>query len=171
MKTTAMLIEQVLIGGLLLIVIALLFPEWVKGWHPTGTLESVLFGTTALGASYLIGIIYDRFADTLLADQEQCGRLRYGLDRKEKKGRASKYDLFPVDRFQILALSAGEGITDHVSYLRTRIRLAIALASLLPALMISLSVCRIVTKQFVYVCGTPFLPEPFTRLPGQINLP
>jgi hypothetical protein len=164
MKTTAMFVEQVLIGGLLLIVIALLFPEWVKCWQPTGTLKSVLFGTTALGASYLIGIIYDRFADTLLADQEKCSRLRYGLDRKEKKGRrATKHDLFPVDKFQIMALSAGEGITDHVNYLRTRIRLARALASLLPALMISLSVYRIVTKQFVYVCGTPFLPEPYAN--------
>lgn len=139
MKTTAMFVEQILIGGLVFVIVALLFPEWAANFKPSGPLSSVLFGTTALGAAYVAGIVCDRFSDTLLEDQEQRDRLKYALLRVERYGVREK-DLFPVGRFNHQVLSAGEGVTDHVNYLRSRIRIGRALTCLLPAMTISLSV-------------------------------
>lgn len=150
MKTTAMFVEHVLIGGLFLTLMALLFPDWFSGWQAAGTFQSILFGTSALGAAYLIGIVYDRFADTLLEDQERRNQLRYAKRRVKHLLPESK-NLFPIPKLRIKMLSAAPGITDHAGYLRTRIRLTRALASILPALALGFSINRLLTAPYIKV--------------------
>ncbi len=141
-----MFVEQVLIGGTLFLVILLLFPEKAQGWTPNGTLYSVLFGATALGAAYILGIVYDRVADTLLEDQEQRSRLKHAMKRLER-GRVTSSDLFPVSHFRIQVLAAGEGISEHAAYLRSRIRLLRALTTLVPALAVAYAVYGLMCKK------------------------
>jgi hypothetical protein len=177
MKTTEMFIEQILIGGTLLLIIYLLFPDIfqviAKKWSEEGTLLNVFIGTTALGAAYLLGMVYDRFADTLLEDQEKRARLRYALEKYESD-KTNLEDLFPESWYLILVLTAGEGVTERAAYLRSRIRLLRALTTLLPALAVSFSLWEIgnknpnefpgraiVTLALVFVYGGVFLSKLF----------
>ena len=129
MKTTEMFVEQILIGGALLFIIFLLFPDIPPlkiptKWHISGSLVSAILGASAFGAAYYLGILYDRIADTLLEDQEKRSRLRYAMERY-KKQRVSflANDLFPENILRLQIFNGKSGISEHASYLRSRIRL------------------------------------------------
>lgn len=128
MKTTALFVEQVIIGlvalaaGTLMVSPALLLD---LGRSDLGVIALLA------AAAYLIGIVYDRFADTLLQDLERQGRLQFGLRmyyREHPKG-----DPFPEDLYRQRLLH-NEEAADYARYLRTRIRLTRACTTLLPAL-------------------------------------
>jgi hypothetical protein len=82
LKTTELFVEQVIIGGLVLLASAsLVSPHLISE-----VLEINLGGALAIvGIIYLIGIVYDRFADTLLQDLEGHNRIWFGLNGKVNK--------------------------------------------------------------------------------------
>jgi hypothetical protein len=138
-----MFVEQILIGGALLFIVFLLFFDFPplkipEKWTINESLVSVILGAFCLGAAYFLGMLYDRVADTLLEDQEKRSRLRYALERYEnKKVSFSAKDLFPENILRIQIFNARSGISEHTSYLRSRIRLLRALTTLIPALTVS----------------------------------
>jgi hypothetical protein len=80
MKTTEVFVEQVIIGVLLLFTSALLISEDLFSSVVNLDLGGAII---LLGGVYLLGIVYDRFADTLLQDLEQHHRLRFAFKRIE----------------------------------------------------------------------------------------
>ena len=82
----------------------------------------------ALGVAYLIGIVYDRVADTLMEDIEGHYRNLFAVDT----------GAFAEDRLRIRALRT-EQSSSYAGYLRTRIRLSRALATLFPGLSCALA--------------------------------
>lgn len=146
MKTTELFAEQVLIGLLVISILGLIF------YHPlillykqhagsTDYLEQFVTGGFVLGAAYLIGMVYDRIADTLLQDLESHGRVHFAL----QQFKVTDFDRFVVPdsdpfedgKYRILVLGNSQA-TDHMEYLRSRIRLTRALATLTPGIMLSL---------------------------------
>ena len=135
MKTTEVFVEQVLTGLLLILIFTL----------PFGLLSGELFGNAfewtdmrilngliAVGIAYLIGVPADRIADTLLSGLEKRHRGRVAA--KEK---LTYEDPFPEGLLKIAVLAAGGATAEWSDYLRSRIRLARALAVYSPALTFS----------------------------------
>jgi hypothetical protein len=146
LKTTEIFAEQVLIGLLVILMPALVFYKPLKLVylnHPTspGLLEQVIAGGLLLGTAYVIGIVYDRVADTLLQDLESHGRLHFALRPFKVKGSDTftvpPSDPFEDGKYRILILSNPQA-TGHMEYLRSRIRLTRALATLVPGIMVSI---------------------------------
>ena len=163
MKTTELFVEQVLIGFMVLVVGALVFWGDVYAFalrRSDKSLELIVIGGVLIGTAYLIGMVYDRIADTLLQDIEGQGRLQFALRRfKLKSGKVrtkdleisaeenegvevfdhyvvTKTDLFTDGRYRMMVLGNVEA-TGQMEYLRSRIRLTRALATIIPALMIA----------------------------------
>jgi|SRR5579864_457158 len=140
MKTTDIYVEQVLMGLLVLLTVGLFaldhWPEF------SGSAKDIALTFGVLGAAYLLGILYDRFADTLLQNLEQHGRLAIAIERAEHKDCVSsaEQDPFPEQKLRIAVLEAAPGVARSYDYLRSRIRLARALATILPALSVALAV-------------------------------
>jgi hypothetical protein len=135
MKTTEVFVEQVIIGVLLLFTSALLISEDLF----TSIVNLDLGGTIMLlGGVYLLGIVYDRFADTLLQDLEQHHRLRFAFKqikhKSEGEAKPPAEDPFPENELRIRILEGK--LSDQASYLRSRIRLTRALTSLTPAMTV-----------------------------------
>src|SRR5215212_4594191 len=90
MEMTAVYVEQVIIGSLVLIAASLL----VTGALPPvdNLKESVLW----IGAAYVIGILYDKCADTMLERVDRWNRISFAVDvGKLGDGDAVRDDLFP----------------------------------------------------------------------------
>ncbi len=143
MKTTEVFVEQVIIGFIVLGVIVLLAPaDLLDIWPPgrntadgpgqTSFLQQIGIGGVLVGVAYLLGIVYDRVADTLFQHWEQHGRLKVALADQKADALPIKGDLFPEDRVRHFVLKCS-GLADHAGYLRTRLRLTRALATLMPA--------------------------------------
>ena len=82
MKTTELFVEQVLIGFMVLLVGALVFWGDVYAFalkRSDKSLDLIVTGGILIGTAYLIGMVYDRIADTLLQDIEAQGRLQFAL--------------------------------------------------------------------------------------------
>ena len=82
MKTTELFVEQVLIGFMVLLVGALIFWGDVYAFalkRSDKSLDLIVIGGILIGTAYLIGMVYDRIADTLLQDIEAQGRLQFAL--------------------------------------------------------------------------------------------
>ncbi len=144
MKTTEVFVEQVIIGFIVLGVIVLLAPaDLLDIWPPgrntadgtgqTSFLQQIGIGGVLVGVAYLLGIVYDRVADTLFQHWEQHGRLQVALGNQRDAELQQKGDPFPEDRIRYVILK-NSGLADHAGYLRTRLRLTRALATLIPAI-------------------------------------
>lgn len=162
MKTTELFVEQVLIGFLVLLVAALVFWADVYAFlvrRSDKSLDLLVTGGILVGAAYLIGMVYDRVADTLLQDIESHGRLQFALARfKLKSGKvrsketraehilpyekdvkdfdtwvAAKRDPFEDGKYRMIVLGNPEA-TAQMEYLRSRIRLTRAMATIIPGL-------------------------------------
>lgn len=136
MKTTEIFVEQVLIGLLVL----------ATGYLPycnTGKIKelfeskSIVEGAGIVAIAYLLGIVFDRFADTLLSRLEQYHRLKYTINLIENGKQHRNHDPYPEDKFQNKILKDNNGTTEKMNYFRSRIRLSRALSIFTPALTIS----------------------------------
>jgi hypothetical protein len=129
MKTTEIFVEQVIIGFLVLLIAALPFypavmgqSKLVEGWG-----ASFSFAAAAVGAAYLLGIVFERFADSLVAGLTEYQRRRIA-DPGHWWGR------YPEARLRIAILRAGGSSAEWHDYLRSRVRLSRAFAVFLPGL-------------------------------------
>jgi len=142
MKTTELFVEQTLTGFLVLTAAAAPFltwetlaelPEEAKGG------VDISSAAGAIGAAYLLGVVFDRFADTLLERFNRWNRLLFAIELiKDKKG-ISPDDPFPEDQLQIEVIHEGDEAWEWMDYLRSRIRTARAMTAYVPALTISMT--------------------------------
>lgn len=142
MKSTELFVEQTLTGFLVLAAAAAPFvsletlqklPDEAKG----GIDISKAAG--AIGVAYLLGIVFDRFADTLLERFNRWNRLLFTIGLVKEKKDLSPEDPFPEDRLQIEVIGKGGEAWQWMDYLRSRIRIARAMAAYVPALTLSLA--------------------------------
>lgn len=145
MKTTELYIEQVIIGFLVLAIVALPWAPELK--YKLGDIN-IAEGSVLLGLAFLLGIPFDRFADTLSDRLDRQHRLQFALAKwdgqkfpeakeapEEKK---LKEDLFAEDEYRREGLRDKDAVVNWIEYHRSRIRLVRALAVYGPALTLSL---------------------------------
>ena len=127
MSTTAIFVDQVLIGGAFLGMIWLLRSTNGFSLENPGT----AVGGILLGAAYILGIFYDRFADTLFENLEKHHRAFFTIslivDHRDRPGD----DPFPEDDYRMTILDRDHA-SEYEAYLRSRLRLARAMAMLAP---------------------------------------
>ena len=123
MATTLIYVEQFIIGAVLLLTIDSLL------WNSVADLpkESVIPWL----AAYLLGVVYDRCADSLLERVND----RFRLDFAQKQPPA--FDPFPENALRVTAMRTVGEVSSHEQYLRSRIRLMRSIATLLPAITIA----------------------------------
>jgi hypothetical protein len=150
-KTTELYIEQVLVGSLVIAVLLLPWlPELIQSVKSLETAGAIIGGSAWLGVSFMIGVPFDRLADTLTARMERFALLfaalgsqlgeRFPPDRPEPS-RKLAWDLFRADDQLIAALQWGaEPIADRIDYHRARIRISRALSVFCPALTLTVTV-------------------------------
>ena len=141
MKSTELFVEQTLTGFLVLSAAAAPFvsletlqklPDDAKGGIDIGSAAG------AIGAAYLLGVVFDRFADTLLERLNRWNRLLFAIDLRKDGKALSAEDPFPEDRLQIEVIRQGDQAWEWMDYLRSRIRIARAMTAFVPALALSL---------------------------------
>jgi hypothetical protein len=142
MKSTELFVEQTLTGFLVLSAAAAPFvgveilqevSDEAKGGLDIGSAAG------AIGAAYLLGVIFDRFADTLLERFNRWNRLLFAIELKNKNEGLSPHDPFPEDRLQIEVIHEGGEAWEWMDYLRARIRTARAMAAFVPAVTLSMA--------------------------------
>ena len=141
MKTTELWVEQTLTGFLVLGAAAAPYLPW----EDLGKLSDDAKGGVdissaagAIGAAYLLGVIFDRFADTLLERFNRWNRLLFAIELKKDNKALSPDDPFPEDQLQIEVIHQGDEAWEWMDYLRARIRIARAMAVFVPALTLSI---------------------------------
>lgn len=146
MKTTEIFIEQVLIG---LLVLATGFLPYIDTNKIKELKEynSIVEGALIIAVAYLLGIVFDRFADTLLSRLDQYHRLNFTIELIKKGKQHSGPDPYPEDKYQIKILQGSGGAIEKMNYFRSRMRLSRALAIFTPALTIS---CLLSLWQYQY---------------------
>ena len=76
MSTTELVVEQLIIGALVVVAaVALVSPDLLS--HAVDVELGEVLGI--LAAVYLAGIVYDRIGDTLIQDMERHARIWFGL--------------------------------------------------------------------------------------------
>jgi hypothetical protein len=141
MKTTELFVEQTLTGFLVLSAGAAPFLSWEKLQKLPGDVKGgidISSAAGAIGAAYLLGVIFDRFADTLLERFNRWNRLLFAIGLKEDGKALSPDDPFPEDRLQIEVIKEGDEAWEWMDYIRSRIRVSRALTAFVPALTLSL---------------------------------
>ena len=135
MKTTEVFVEQVLIGLLVILNLGLILsPEITSKVEKLDSASSTAaIAAAVIATAYLVGIVFDRCADTLLEDIERHCRLKTALRGKEAP---LKSDPFPEDQYRMKVLLNPEAAT-YSNYIRTRLRLTRAMAILIPGLSVS----------------------------------
>lgn len=144
MNTTDLYVEQVLIGALVLLALVMPWaPEIlcaIKDWE---AVDRVGGGALVLGISFLLGILFDRFADTLTEPLERHQRLHFAFEQVFKKCKqdvrltfSAAYGDEPVaeGKLRMQLLRETGHLVDWMNYHRSRIRLARAMAAYFPAL-------------------------------------
>ena len=142
MKTTQMYVEQIIIGLLVLIAIWLFaVPIFFTELLSRDIFQNInikLEGATLIViTAYLLGMIYDRVADTILNETDRHNRLRFALFNAakavKKYGQVPTYEADPFNEtaLRIKALNNSEA-ADYLDYLRSRMRLMRALCTLVP---------------------------------------
>src|SRR5687768_17356644 len=141
MKTTELFVEQTLTGFLVLTAAAAPFLSWEKleelPEKAKGGID-ISSAAGAIGIAYLLGVIFDRFADTLLERINRWNRLLFAIELKEENKALSPDDPFPEDRIQIEVIHAGDEAWEWMDYIRSRIRVARVMTVFVPALIVSM---------------------------------
>jgi len=141
MKTTELFVEQTLIGFLVLAAGAAPFLSCEKLKKLPGEAKGgidISSAAGAIGVAYLLGVIFDRFADTLLERINRWNRLRFAIELKEENKALSPDDPFPEDRLQIEVTLKGDEMWEWMDYIRSRIRVARAMTAFVPAVTLSM---------------------------------
>jgi hypothetical protein len=141
MKTTELFVEQTLTGFLVLTAGAAPFLSWEKLQKLPGEAKGgidISSAAGAIGVAYLLGVIFDRFADTLLERINRWNRLLFAIELKEENKALSPDDPFPEDRLQIEVIHKGDEAWEWMDYIRSRIRIARAMTVFVPAVTLSL---------------------------------
>jgi len=141
MKTTELFVEQTLTGLLILAAGAAPFLSWEKLEKLPGEAKGgidISSAAGAIGIAYLLGVIFDRFADTLLERINRWNRLLFAIELKKENKSLSPDDPFPEDRLQIEVIHKGHEAWEWMDYLRSRIRIARAMAAFVPAVTLSM---------------------------------
>jgi hypothetical protein len=141
MKTTELFVEQTLTGFLVLTAAAAPFLSWETLQKLPDEAQGgvdISSAAGAIGVAYLLGVIFDRFADTLLERFNRWNRLLFAIELKQENKALSPDDPFPEDRLQIEVIHAGDEAWEWMDYIRARIRLARAMAVFVPALTVSM---------------------------------
>ena len=141
MKTTELFVEQTLTGFLVLTAAAAPFLSWEKLEKLPGEAKGgidISSAAGAIGVAYLLGVIFDRFADTLLERINRWNRLLFAIELKEENKALSPDDPFPEDRLQIEVIQKGDEAWEWMDYIRSRIRVARAMTAFVPALTLSM---------------------------------
>jgi hypothetical protein len=152
MKTTEIFIEQVLIGFLVLLAFslpytreiwALLFTPQAQGAVTSsnggGTTDlSKIIGVSAflVGSAYLLGTLFDRYADQILQPVERCIRTQLAIDGQKTSTDQpnGRNDPFPENLYRVYMLHTAETAADWFAYLRSAVRLCRAMALLVPGI-------------------------------------
>src|SRR5688572_18036272 len=103
MKTTELFVEQTLTGFLVLTAGAAPFLSWENLQNLPDEAKGgidISSAAGAIGAAYLLGVIFDRFADTLLERVNRWNRLLFAIELKEENKALSPDDPFPEDRLR-----------------------------------------------------------------------
>jgi len=143
MKTTEIFVEQVIIGGLVILIGYILFPQDVEKCLKCfdGTFAQISLGVLLVGAAYLIGIVYDRLTDTMFQDLERHCRWSYlfskkGFDEVWECVQSDK-DPYPENQYRIAVLKSDSAVYKE-DYFRRRLRLTRAFATLIPGVSIAI---------------------------------
>lgn len=145
MRSTEIFVEQLLIGAVVALTLALSFGErhlWAD-LVATGDKSAVaawITGGLGLGAAYLLGVLMDRCADSLIDPVEKHHRLRFGLScASDHPSKWEKhFDPFDKPRLEVKVRKHGGDLGEWLHYLRSRIRLARGLAVFVPALTVAM---------------------------------
>jgi hypothetical protein len=143
MKTTEIFAEQVIIGGLVMLIGYILFPQDVENFLNclNGTFAQISIGVLLVGAAYLIGIVYDRFTDTMFQDLERNCRWNYLLSEKDSDDVLecvkSNKDPYPENIYRMEVMQS-ESAAHKEDYFRRRLRLTRAFATLIPGISIAI---------------------------------
>ena len=141
MKTTELFVEQTLTGFLVLTAAAAPFLSWESlqdlPEEAKGGID-ISSAAGAIGVAYLLGVIFDRFADTLLERPNRWNRLLFAIELKEENKALSTDDPFPEDQLQIEVIHQGDEAWEWMDYIRSRIRVARAMTAFVPALTLSM---------------------------------
>lgn len=150
MKTTELFVEQVFVGFLVLLIAALPFhPELLEQFgaaNDLGTFGGIAVAAGLVGTAYLLGVVFDRLADSLLRGLDQHNRLRFAL-RGLKTWPDTWQDPFAEDRLRIRVFAKGGALVDWLDYLRSRIRLTRALATFGPGITLALVLATARTRE------------------------
>lgn len=141
MKTTELFVEQTLTGLLVLAAGAAPFLSWEKLQKLPGEAKGgidISSAAGAIGVAYLLGVIFDRFADTLLERINRWNRLLFAIELKEENKALSPDDPFPEDQLQIEVIQKGDEAWEWMDYIRSRIRVARAMTAFVPAVTLSM---------------------------------
>lgn len=145
MKSTEVFVEQLLIGVLGAVTLCLAFADWrhlveLTTAEATNAITSWVLGGVGLGVAYLLGVLMDRSADTLLDPLKRHQRLRFALSqaRRPPSQWRPRYDPFDQARLEVVVRAHGGDLADWLHYLRSRIRIARGIAVYLPALTLSI---------------------------------
>lgn len=132
MKLGELFFEQVLIGLLVLAVLALPFaPQLMSAkLADVNTILGVAGGALVLAVAFVLGLMFDRIADSLADRLDAHNRLCYTLRQKEPRQR----DPYPEDAYRITVLKLEKDVVLWMNYHRSRIRVARALMVYGPAL-------------------------------------
>jgi hypothetical protein len=141
MNATELIVELVLAGLLMLVV--LLLPAVAAKLIPL-TVSAEMFAA-AIAAGFVLGVVVDRSADTILERWLGLARCRFAFKARVMKQRAELLgknatvsDCFPEAWMRIRLLStAGEGVVRAMEQLRIRVRVARNAFVLTPALTTS----------------------------------
>jgi hypothetical protein len=135
-KTTELFVEQTLTGFMILTAAAVPFLDWETLEElPEVDLSSA---AGAIGIAYLLGVIFDRFADTLLERFNRWKRILFAIELKEENKALSPEDPFPEDQLEIEVIYQGDEAWEWMDYIRSRIRVARAMAAFVPILTVSM---------------------------------
>jgi len=142
MKTTELYIEQVLIGTLIILTLALpWYVELFPRINALGPANTIAVGSATISLAFWIGIPFDRLADTLSERLEKHNRLQFAIDRsvlrplpEPRSGKKLSRDVYPENHLLIAGFQQSQAVVNRLEYHRSRIRLTRALAVYCPAL-------------------------------------
>jgi hypothetical protein len=133
LKSTEIVIEQLIIGLLTLVIVDLfvwgaVLPQLELG---DDAYQSFFYGVLIVIVAYAAGIVVDRWSDTLMEQLER--RIRIKVYRPNGKTPPDE----PFLRIEIHKF--GDRIADYHDYLRRRMRITRALTCIMPALFLAIA--------------------------------